>query len=294
MDQQQPPGSSDAGLYASILSDPLSDVTRKERLYLLAVSIIGIAIVKTGLIPTEITTLGVKFEEANQNTLLSILALVGLYFLAAFLIYAVADLYTWVSAYQAAGGKAAFQQLEKQLNRAAKAKIEQWAERFIQGRELSSQEQKWRAAVSRDANLSQADLAKELDSREFVQNFGLPQQMITSVFDELQREIVEGSDTGQAATRLGVEIQPDPIRHEDDPSMFVGLAVNVGESTLIRRNERIAKTIAISRAAFEYLLPVVVGVYAVFLLLSGPVDATSGNPNNGPTDTPAAETTSGS
>jgi hypothetical protein len=49
-----------------------------------------------------------------------------------------------------------------------------------------------------------------------------------------------------------------------------GLLFSVGENTLLKRNERIAKTIAISRAAFEYALPVIVGVYAVVLLLSGP------------------------
>jgi hypothetical protein len=292
MDQQQPPGSSDAGLYASILSDPLSDVTRKERLYLLAVSIIGIAIVKTGLIPTEISTLGVKFEEANQKTLLFVFALVALYFLAAFLIYAVADFYTWVSAYQSAGGKAAFQGLENQLNREAKRRLQQWLERFIEGIDLNREDQQWRERFSKERFTEEAPL-EELSNQEFVERFGLPSRELTRVRNQLLEELVENSDIGQRSQQLGMEIRVERIR-SGDSNRTTGLRFYVGEGTLLRRNELIAKTIAIIRASFEYALPVIVGVYAVVLLLSGPVDATNGNPNNGPTDTPAAETTSGS
>ncbi len=49
----------------------------------------------TGLVPTEITTLGVKFAEADQRSLLRILALVIAYFLAAFIIYAASDFLAW-------------------------------------------------------------------------------------------------------------------------------------------------------------------------------------------------------
>jgi hypothetical protein len=75
--------------------DPLSDVTRKERVYLLGISAISIAIVFTGLIPTEIRTFGIKFGEANRSSLLIILALVVAYFLVAFLSYALSDLAEW-------------------------------------------------------------------------------------------------------------------------------------------------------------------------------------------------------
>ena len=43
---------------------PLSEVNRKERIYLLSVSMVGITIVYTGLIPSEFTTLGIKFRES--------------------------------------------------------------------------------------------------------------------------------------------------------------------------------------------------------------------------------------
>jgi hypothetical protein len=42
------------------LSEPLKAETRKARLYLLGVSMVGITIVETGLVPQEIPTLGIR------------------------------------------------------------------------------------------------------------------------------------------------------------------------------------------------------------------------------------------
>jgi len=81
------------------LSDPLKAETRKARLYLLGVSLVGITIVQTGLVPQEITTLGLTFGEADRKSLLSILALVVVYFLVAFAVYGVSDFFAWRYAY---------------------------------------------------------------------------------------------------------------------------------------------------------------------------------------------------
>lgn len=116
--QSSTPTASDT-FFSAILRDPLSEVTRKERTYLLAVSTIGIAIVKTGLVPSQITTLGIVFEKANQNTLLFVLGLVALYFLAAFIIYATADFFAWLVAYQSVLRRAS--PLQEELNSAADA-----------------------------------------------------------------------------------------------------------------------------------------------------------------------------
>src|SRR5215208_7776204 len=75
--------------------DPLTPVTRKERSYLLAVSMIGIAIVKTGLVPSKIATFGIELDKPNRTALLLLLGLVTLYFLAAFVIYAASDFLEW-------------------------------------------------------------------------------------------------------------------------------------------------------------------------------------------------------
>ena len=75
--------------------DPLSEETRKARLYLLGASTVGITIVVTGLVPTEIRTLGITFAQADRRSLLFMLALVIAYFLVAFIIYAAADFLAW-------------------------------------------------------------------------------------------------------------------------------------------------------------------------------------------------------
>src|SRR5262249_23272936 len=76
------------------LRDPLSDVTRKERRNLLITSVVAAGIVHTGLVPQEITALGIKLSMAHQSAFLKLLAAAVGYFLAAFLIYAVSD---WLS-----------------------------------------------------------------------------------------------------------------------------------------------------------------------------------------------------
>jgi hypothetical protein len=82
------------------LSDPLRAETRKARLYLLGVSMVGIAIAVTGLVPKEITTLGITFEQSDRQSLLSILALVTLYFLVTFVTYGISDYLYWQQAYR--------------------------------------------------------------------------------------------------------------------------------------------------------------------------------------------------
>jgi hypothetical protein len=82
-------------LAEALVGDPLAEVTRKTRLYLLAVSLIGLAMVRTGLVPTKTATFGIELEQPNRSSLLFLLALVNLYFLAAFVIYAVSDFRKW-------------------------------------------------------------------------------------------------------------------------------------------------------------------------------------------------------
>lgn len=77
------------------LRDALSDVTRKERRYLLGISLLGIALEKTGLVPSKISGLGIEFQNTDQRALLFIVAFVILYFLVAFIIYAFSDFLAW-------------------------------------------------------------------------------------------------------------------------------------------------------------------------------------------------------
>lgn len=72
--------------------NPLSDVTRRERRLLLGTSLIAFAISQGGLIPSEISAFGIVVSEAEQLSLLALVALVLLYFEFAYVIYSSADL----------------------------------------------------------------------------------------------------------------------------------------------------------------------------------------------------------
>ena len=80
---------------AILVSDCLSEVTRKERRSLLGISMLGIVITQAELVPTKISALGVEFSQANQAVLLLILAFVVGYYLLAFIIYRLADFSVW-------------------------------------------------------------------------------------------------------------------------------------------------------------------------------------------------------
>lgn len=77
------------------VKDPISNVTRKVRKSLLVVSLLGITIPQTALIPTRITTLGVDLTQADQETLYLILSLIIVYFLFSFIVYSISDFIRW-------------------------------------------------------------------------------------------------------------------------------------------------------------------------------------------------------
>lgn len=82
---------------ARAVADALTEVTRKERRNLLAVSALLIALTFGGLIPTEITALGITFAGRQRTALLLLLTGTNIYFLIAFSLYARADILAWDS-----------------------------------------------------------------------------------------------------------------------------------------------------------------------------------------------------
>jgi len=71
--------------------DPLRPVTRKHRTGLLIVSFIGLLISAAGLLPTKIEAFGLEFPALDPRWLLFSCAILLVYFLFAFAIYAIAD-----------------------------------------------------------------------------------------------------------------------------------------------------------------------------------------------------------
>lgn len=78
-----------------VLTDPLSENSRKKRKMLLGSGAFGIVMAKAELVPTKIAALGIEFTKTNQEAVIIMGALVVVYFLAAFLAYGLSDLYGW-------------------------------------------------------------------------------------------------------------------------------------------------------------------------------------------------------
>jgi amino acid transporter len=81
------------------LADPLSPIARIERRNLLFAATLAIVIAHVNLLPTQISALGLTFPPPAQASFLVITALVVGYFLVAFAMYAVADLFVWRKRY---------------------------------------------------------------------------------------------------------------------------------------------------------------------------------------------------
>ena len=89
-----------------LLVDPLGEETRKERRFLLALSLISIVIVKTGLMPTKISALGVEFTPSDQVTILWVMIFLIVYALGAFVIYGFSDFVKWQASQRLVAKKA--------------------------------------------------------------------------------------------------------------------------------------------------------------------------------------------
>lgn len=90
----------DEDLFQNRLREPFTEVTRRTRRNFLAASVVGIVIIKVGLIPTKINAFGIEFTQSNQNALLNLIALVISYFGIAFFIYILSELTAWQIAFR--------------------------------------------------------------------------------------------------------------------------------------------------------------------------------------------------
>lgn len=77
------------------LKDPLTETARKVRRNLLAASVVGIVIVKVGLVPNKVSAFGIDFTQANQEALLQLIAAVIAFYSVTFLVYVASELTAW-------------------------------------------------------------------------------------------------------------------------------------------------------------------------------------------------------
>lgn len=82
------------------LTDPLSPLSRSERRNLLLASFVGFLISKAGLIPTKISAFGIDLSAPQQNAFTLAATLIIVYFLVAYIFYALPDFLIWRKKYQ--------------------------------------------------------------------------------------------------------------------------------------------------------------------------------------------------
>jgi hypothetical protein len=185
------------------VKDPLSETTRKERKSLLGMGIVVIAIVKIGMIPTKIEALGIEFSTTEQRDLFHILLAVVIYYLSAFIIYALADFIAWRSAL---------------------------SEVFSEG---------WGAATS----ISYPSAKKEPDAMtEAEQRAAFLEGELKKMKDKAERQ--------ELMERLGMS-------DKQVEKMLKPVSL-IRYSTLL----------SIVRGIFEFIVPLIVGGYALYLLLT--------------------------
>ena len=82
-----------------LTKDPLSDLARKKRQFLLGISILGILIVWAGLVPRELPFFGLKLSSEDQEGLRWLVLVINVYYLVVFCIYCIIDLFKLVHEY---------------------------------------------------------------------------------------------------------------------------------------------------------------------------------------------------
>jgi hypothetical protein len=222
-DGTEQPTTSNLAAVETALSDPLKPETRKARLFLLGVSMVSITIVYTGLVPQQITTLGITFGEANQRSLLFILALVTLYFLVAFVVYGGSDYLSSRYAYLNMRWSEVLTELQSRSEDAQRMQ-EEFRRRTTEG-------------VA--AGLSEEEAAKEAADAVF-----------TAAEAEQQRELIELRAYLRRVDPSKIPVEPEEVK-------------------VIRRHATLSPKMWYIRALFGFLLPILVGLYAIYVLLVG-------------------------
>jgi hypothetical protein len=98
---QQKTAPPEASTFVIRTAGPLTDTTRRIRKPLLLLCLIGVLMIKTGLIPERVTALGIEFTKTNQGTILLITGASLAYFLVGFVICVTCDLLVWLHALEA-------------------------------------------------------------------------------------------------------------------------------------------------------------------------------------------------
>jgi hypothetical protein len=248
-----------------LLKDPLSVETRKERRNLLAISALGIVMVKTGLVPTKISVLGVEFSQSNQTALLYTIAGIAIYFLLAFIFYALSDYSTYRIENYISEKTFNAQLIEMLVGTITKdykniiQKVKVLEEQFEQLNKES-------AEIKEHASTSSAEIIKS-----FKESATTPEGKRSVDFESKRLNALARLD--ELIIQLTSKI---PLFASRKKEILEELAQMKRETTVISaRTEamqnsgysvRLVKIVAISRLVFEFVLPIIIGLYGIWTL----------------------------
>jgi hypothetical protein len=262
------------------LRDPLKEVTRRERLYLLGMSLVGITIVWTGLIPQEISTLGITFGEADRQGLLRVLALVIGYFWAAFVIYAASDFLAWRSALKNARWLerlAVLQQgLEESQGRVAEAKrvaqerAEEARKAQVHAEEVQTEEARRAARTAEEAAVGAAEkeesqryqvLTLEQALREEAEKIGASELDIQRMLADLAHSRSEEERRTPQYALAEAEVSHNMLVKKE-------ISLHQRAKLDMLRFSRFSVWASLLRVVMDFGLPFVAGPYVIYKLLS--------------------------
>ena len=285
------------------LSNPLEAETRKARLYLLGVSLVSITIVQTGLVPQEIATLGITFEEADQRSLLSILALVIVYFTLAFAIYGISDFLAWRYAYSNVHWAEVQAEAERKNEASARAS-EEFRRKFDEAESKRKEAEGLQRKVSEGVQSLPEELRTKVEqilegSWQRERRDMLLRRLSSLSTEKEIRQVIAASDPKYVAENTLVESLPEglvenlpeELRTKVEQIQEANSQTQEANSQLLRINIEVAAagtasqiaaetlgdpkltlplapTVSWVRALFEFLLPLLVSFYAIYALLS--------------------------
>ena len=248
-----------------ILKDPLSEETRKERRNLLAVSALGIVMVKSGLIPSKISALGIEFSQADQNVLLYALAIITIYFLLAFIFYALSDFMNYRIATYVSGVKYQINKIE-QLDKV----IASYKDQTKKLQESSSEYKKVGGGL-KEVNVGLKEVNKDMGVH--IQELKKAIENKTSGKDDNSEVSIRGPEFKARGDELfarndELKVKGEVLDAQSKEIKIQGMEIDARNQDIVNNELLVnrAKVVAVLRIMFDCIVPLGVGAYAVVVL----------------------------
>ena len=236
---------SDPASWHVLLTDPLSQQTRKERRSFLGISLVGIVVGVTRLIPQEITALGIRLSTSDSLVFIGTLMMVTVYFFFVFLINSFTEFIN-----------------RRRLYSAYESKLDGFQNSL----------EKLTSLMEPTAIFD--ELCK-LEGNEEAKKGGIKE--IPLLFDSLTRSFdgLPGTVGRLRDLEKKIEVKTPKEAHPDLTTMIVSMREGIKEEisdielTLTRAKQEIgrARQNFLFRVCFDIILPVLVGLFALWFLI---------------------------